>query len=191
MKANVQDPIVRNTSGEREDALNERNLVILNLEAELLGEIAAIQESVRDAVICREWTDFEALLSSMKAYSERFEVLEAERVALFARFYAEQEYAERKGAEKKGGSEAGFYTLVSRLPEQDRKELTEMYRNVKLRTLKLRMANDSLMTYLNEARTTVDTFLEAALPERKGRMYSRLGTQIPTDVRSMVLNQSF
>ncbi|MDR3342966.1 MAG: hypothetical protein LBT14_09325 [Treponema sp.] len=167
MKADIQD--------------NERNLAILQQEAELLGEITAIQESIRAAVINREWTDFEALLGSLKTYSDQFDALEAERTALFACFHAEP----------RDGTEAGFYALVSRLPEPDRSGLTGAYRNIKLRALRVRMANDSLMTYLNEARATVDIFLKAAFPDRKTGVYSRQGTQISADMRSMVLNQSF
>jgi hypothetical protein len=45
------------------------------------------------------------------------------------------------------------------------------------------------MTYLNEARLLVAGFLDAAFPDRKGKIYSRRGVQVQADMRSMVLNK--
>ena len=58
-----------------------------------------------------------------------------------------------------------------------------------METFKIRLTNDTLLRYLNEARATAAAFLEAAFPDLKGRLYSRRGTQVPADMRSMVLNQ--
>ncbi|MDR2534938.1 MAG: flagellar export chaperone FlgN [Treponema sp.] len=166
---------------------NERTFFILQLQTEIMEKIAAIQESVRNAVINRQWTDFESLLRTMNQYGDQFQELETERAALFAGFLEQEEipaYPHDKD------SKPDFYTVVSRLPEEERRGLTELYRNLKLRTLKVRMANDSLVSYLNEAKTTVDSFLDAACPDRKNRFYSRRGAKVPTDMRSMVINQS-
>lgn len=87
--------------------------------------------------------------------------------------------------------EACLYAFASRLPETERKQFTDLYRGLRLRAMKLRAASDSLLLYLNEAKTTVDGFVNAAFPERKSKLYSRRGTQIATDIRCMVLNRVF
>ena len=84
----------------------------------------------------------------------------------------------------------GFYAFAARLPEQERRELSELYRRIKMRTLGVRFANDSLTDYLDETQAVVSGFLEAVFPDRRGKIYSRKGTQVSPDMRSMVLNQT-
>jgi hypothetical protein len=87
--------------------------------------------------------------------------------------------------------EARLYAFASRLPETERRQFTDLYRGLRLRAMKLRAASDSLLLYLNEAKTTVDGFIDAAFPERKSKLYSRRGMQIAADMRCMVLNRVF
>jgi hypothetical protein len=51
------------------------------------------------------------------------------------------------------------------------------------------LENDALTHYLDGARAVVADFLEAAFPDRHGKIYSRQGTRIHADMRSMVLNR--
>jgi hypothetical protein len=153
---------------------------ILTREIGLLEKIALVQIQVKNAVINREWADFELLLDTLGKFSAEFETLEKERIGLFANLFPP------KDGKDEG---AGFYAMVSRLPAEERKTLTGLYRQLKMETFKIRLANDTLIRYINEARSTVSAFLEAAFPDRKGLLYSRRGIQIPSDMRSMVLNQ--
>jgi hypothetical protein len=153
---------------------------ILTREIGLLEKISLVQIRVKNAVINREWADFEQLLDSLGTFSAEFEALEEERTGIFA------DLLPSKNGKDEG---AGFYAMVSRFPAEERKTLTGLYRQLKMETFKIRLANDTLLRYLNEARSTVEAFLEAAFPDRKGRLYSRQGTQVPSDMRSMVLNQ--
>jgi hypothetical protein len=157
----------------------ETCILILKQEIALMEKIGSLQLLVRSAVFSREWADFEIYLNSLGEIGNDFESLEFERERIFSAL------AQRTGSKDEP---AGFYSLASRLPDGERRELTELYRRLKLENIRIRLANDSLMGYLKEARTTVAGFLEAAFPDRKGRLYSRRGTQIPSDMRSMVLN---
>jgi hypothetical protein len=158
----------------------EACLAVLKAQTEILEKITAVQMFVKNAVINREWADFELLLNSLSVLSAEFETLEARRVRLFDDFFL------RTGEKD---AQAGFYVIAARLPGAERKEITELYRRMKMETFKIRLANETLMQYLNEARATVASFLEAAFPDRKGRIYSRRGIHIQADMRSMVLNQ--
>jgi hypothetical protein len=168
----------------------EKYTDILKREIEILGRISSMQELVRNAVVNREWMNFESLLEKMHEQGNEFELLEAERIGLAADFIPEKAPG---GAplNHKADEAAGFYALISRFPEDKEKELGGLYRKLKLETLKTRMANDALLRYLNEGRSVIAAFLEAAFPDRKGRLYSRWGRQIQADMRSMVLNRSF
>ncbi|MDR2020321.1 MAG: hypothetical protein LBQ14_06115 [Treponema sp.] len=153
---------------------------ILTGEIGLLEKIALIQMQVKNAVINREWADFELLLDTLGKFSAEFETLEEERIRLFADLLPQKDGK---------GEGAGFYAMISRFSAEERKALTGLYRQLKMETFKIRLANDTLLRYLNEARTTVTAFLEAAFPDRKGRLYSRRGTQVPADMRSVVLSR--
>jgi hypothetical protein len=160
----------------------QRGMAVLQGEIALVEKIASVQISVRNAVISREWTNFEMLFNKLGELSKEFEALESERIEIFMKI------AEKYGTRDES---AGFYTLISRLPQDERKEAAGLYRRLKMETFKTRLANDTLMVYLNEAKATVEAFLEAAFPDRKGRLYSRQGIERMADMRSMVLDRCF
>jgi hypothetical protein len=153
---------------------------VLRRETELLTAIGSLQKQVWETVLNRNWENFEGLMESLNVLGAEFQVLEQKRVGLMAEFAGD---GVREGE--------SFYRLASRLPGTEGKELAGLYRNLKSETLRVQIANDSLLNYLGEAKTTVAGFLEAVFPGRKSRVYSRQGALIPADMRSMVLNQSF
>jgi hypothetical protein len=155
--------------------------LVLKRELELLDRISALQAQVKNAIINREWTDFEGRFESLAAAGDEFAALDLERARAFARLAGEA------GLDSEGAS---FYRCAARLPEAERRELSELYRRIKMRTLELRLASESLAAYLDEIQTLVSGFLEAVFPDRKGRLYSRRGTQVSPDMRSLVLNRS-
>jgi hypothetical protein len=169
-----QGGALRENSGSYEACLE-----IIEREAGLLAELIPVQEAVSQAVIRREWDRFEASVGFLGELSGRFEELEAERARIFAAL---------PGA---AGGEERFYALVSRFPPEKRREIGARYRELKRESFRLRMVNTSLLEYLNEAKAAVGAFLESVLPKRAGPAYSRLGTRVPQDMRSMMLNASF
>jgi hypothetical protein len=154
---------------------------ILKQELQMLEQIQVLQNEVKNAVRNRQWTDFEGHLGSLAAIGDEFEALDLERVQIFTAF------ARKMGFNHEG---VGFYAFAARLPEPEQRELSELYRRIKMRTLGVRVANDSLTDYLDETQAVVSGFLEAVFPDRKGKIYSRQGTQVTPDMRSMVLNQT-
>jgi hypothetical protein len=157
-------------------------VLVLKQELELLERIQALQVQVKNAVIHREWADFEDLFGSLAVIGDEFETLDLERVKIFAGF------AQNLGFKSEG---ARFYSYAARLPEAERRELSELYRRIKIQTLETRLGNESLTEYLGEIQTVVSGFLEAVFPDRRGKIYTRRGTQVAPDMRSLVLNQSF
>ncbi|MDR2246268.1 MAG: hypothetical protein LBE17_06305, partial [Treponema sp.] len=81
--------------------------------------------------------------------------------------------------------------LAARLPAEERKLLTGLYRNLKLAVFRVGIENTALMNYLNGIRGIVSDFIAAAFPDRKGKLYTRRGGQVHADMRSMVLDRQF
>jgi hypothetical protein len=155
---------------------------ILQQEIALLERLAATQEVVRIAVVNRDWTDLERVIARLDEYGQEFKQIEEQRTALFSEITKESGYPQE---------EVGFYGVVIHLPLEQRKELTDLYRRLKLDTLRIRLANDSLNQYLSVAKGVVSDFLQAAFPDRKGKRYSRQGKEIHSEMRSIVLDRSF
>ena len=152
---------------------------ILKAEIEVLERLSSSHEEVRKAVCGREWTDFDKLITELNKLSEEFEILEKKRADAFLQF-----------AGRSLDEDMSFYNVITKMPHVLREEFSALYRQLKIFVLRIRLANESLMNYIIEAKATVDDFLSAAFPDRKGRLYTRNGTQHRPDMRSMVLDRS-
>jgi len=155
---------------------------ILLKECEMIQNARTEQEKIRLAVMNREWTDFENHFKTMNGIECELVWLENERENLLNEF---------KRDSNENDSKSLFYAMASRLPEEQRNDLTAIYRSLKLESIKLRMANDALMNYLAGIKGTLTDFFSLAFPDRGGKMYTPKGTHFSHDMRSMVLNQSF
>jgi hypothetical protein len=158
-----------------------RCVMVMKQEIELLKKIAAVQDSVRQAVLAREWADFEWKTAEVNLLGEEFALLDAERDALFSGL------AESRGL--KDGEIPAFYTLAAFLPEAWQRELRGLYRTMKMETLKMRVFNEAFINYLHESRTMAAASLDALFPARGGKLYTRKGGRINGDLKSMVLNR--
>jgi len=161
---------------------------ILLRECEHVQEASAIQEKLRLAVAQREWTDFESHIHAMNGIENKLASLEDERQQLFSAFEA---LTQPNVFKREMDAKSRFYAMVSLLPESQRNDLTSIYRNLKIDTLKLRMANEAFMAYIAGVKSTLKEFFESAFPDRAVNVYTREGTHLSHDMRSMVLNRSF
>jgi hypothetical protein len=165
-----------------EKVLYEQCALVLNREIEVLKRISVLQNTIWEAVISREWTDFEAHNQAVNVLGGEFEALEAKR----EEFLSELGPSGGQKDEKKH-----FYVMISCFSPELRNKLTAMYRTLKLETMKVRAFNEMLLSYLAGAKTLMAGFLEAIFPERAGRLYTPQGTQAAADLRSVVLNRHF
>ena len=145
--------------------------ILLN-EIELVNRISNLQEQIRNAVIDRNWTDFESHFSELNLIGDEFTVLEAEREQCF-------------------GKSNGFYALISCFTQEQGRELSEIYRNLKLKTLQIKITGEIIVDFITQARATIAGFFEIAFPDRGGKIYTPHGKHFSHDMRSMVLNQRF
>jgi hypothetical protein len=93
-----------------------------------------------------------------------------------------------------GGTSAGgqrFYDFVQRFPADERQILCALYRRIKFETARLRFSSEALAAYLGEARAFVSGMLEAAFPEKRGKIYGRSGTERSAKLGGIVLDRRF
>jgi len=154
---------------------------ILQKEIALLERLGAAQEVVSQAVFSRDWTDMDALFKRLDEYGTEFEELEKERMGLLSELSTILGFEEEK---------PGFYALTTRLDPELRRQMTDLYRRLKLDVLKIRISNENLNQYITSNRSVISEFLQAAFPDRKGKLYSRHGREIHSEMRSIVLDRS-
>ena len=155
---------------------------ILKQEIELLDKIIDVQYEIRTSVVVREWENFDEFMNTLNTYNNDFEALETERDQVFSSIAVEKN--------RDILAEESFYAVTARLPVFQRQTLTDLYRDLKIRILRVRFENDGLMKYLNEAKSYTETFLDTVFPGRRGKLYSAKGTIVASDMRSMILNHS-
>jgi hypothetical protein len=160
---------------------------ILLRESELIQIAAEMQENLRLAVIEREWDSIEDRFKAINEVEEKMAVLESEREELFADFELTQNHDDIADMDAK----SRFILITKHLPENQQNDLLIIYSNLKMEAMKLRMANETLVTYLAGIKSIVKEFFELAFPDRAGKMYTSRGTHHSNDMRSMMLNQSF
>ncbi|GHV23482.1 hypothetical protein FACS189494_11480 [Spirochaetia bacterium] len=153
---------------------------ILRAQLSILSKITASQAMVRKAVMSKEWVEFNMLIESMGALAEQEEELEGRRISLFAKLDSSSTRQGQSGS-------TWFYAFVTRFNDEQRRELTGLYRKLKLEAAKIRMTNDALNRYLTDARVLVSGLVEAAYPQKKGKLYGRGGKLKDADMRSLVL----
>ncbi|AEF80885.1 hypothetical protein [Leadbettera azotonutricia] len=157
-----------------------RCVSVLGQEIALFKKISAVQDSVRQAVLAREWADFDWKMAEINQLGMEFSSLEQERAGLFACLIGEK---------AQNQEETAFYALVARLPEDERRELSGLYRTLKMEAIKTRAMNEAFLNYLGEAKTMAAAYLEAVYPARGGKLYTSKGAEASKDLKSMVFNR--
>ena len=146
---------------------------VLSGEIDLLKKISALQGKVRQAVMSRDWTDFDVKIQELNQFGTEFAGLEAERVGLFP-----------------ADEGKPFYAAIADLPADESRELSRLYRDLKMETLKMRALNETFLAYLNEAKALAAAYIETICPARGGKLYTRKGRRVSQDLKSLILNNS-
>ena len=160
----------------------EQCVLVFKREIALLQKISMILNSVHNAVMNREWTDFDWKMAEIGQLSEEFSGLEAERVEIFTAL------REKFNSGNRPENDGSFYSLASNLPPDKCRELSGLYRDLKMETIKLKARNETFTGYLNEIKTITAAWLEAIFPVQGGKLYTGKGRQAAAGQHSMVLN---
>ena len=168
----------------------DRCVLVLTEEICLLKKISCTQDKVRQAVMSRDWDAFDEKTREVGQLSEEFKRLEDERDRLFTALTN----ISSKSSAPSGSwviDERSFYTAIITLQAEERRGLSNLYRELKMETLKMRALNETFLTYLNEAKTMTAAYIEAVCPDRGGKLYTRKGRRVSQDLKSIVLNNRF
>ena len=180
----------------------EHCVSVLTGEVGLLKKISAAQDKVRQAVMNREWSDFEENTLEVNSLGSEFAYFEEERARLFSALAnASHGGDDSSGGETSNASdgvgapwtiqEKPFYASIMKLPTEERRELSRLYRELKMETLKMRAVNETFLAYLNEARSLATAYLEAVCPAEDGKLYTRKGCRAARNLQSIVFNNRF
>jgi hypothetical protein len=160
-----------------------RCVSVLSEEIALLKRIFQVQDAVRQTVMAREWADFDSKIAQINQLGEEFSLLEAERVEIFAALQLNFTQIPANSDQ-----EPSFYCLTTKLPIIESRELSKLYRELKMETLRIKALNETFLNYLKEVKNVAVAWLEAVFPAQGGKLYSRKGRQVSGDPRCMVLN---
>jgi hypothetical protein len=143
---------------------------ILRKERDILARITEIQSEVRSSAEERRWLDFEAAEKSIGLFESQIALLESELTRL------------------SGGKKIHFYHFALTFPDAERRELCALHRQIRSLAGKVRSENNALRDYVASQSALVNRYLEAAFPERLGKLYSRFGAKRDMDIDGIVLN---
>jgi len=160
-----------------------RAVNILSSELDLLRKISEAQNSVRQAAMNREWTDFDEKTIEVNRLGGEFTVLDQERADLFSCL--------NDGSRRRTAEDLPFTSLIEGLPEDERKELLALYRVLRLETHKMKALNETFLAYLNDAKILASAYISTVCPSRGGKLYTNKGKTISPDLRSIVINNHF
>ncbi|MDR0683746.1 MAG: hypothetical protein LBF83_01260 [Spirochaetaceae bacterium] len=147
---------------------------VLNAELMALAEAGEVQALVSEAVKRRDWVDFDASIGVINRIGARVEELEKERLALMP-----------------GVTGSGFYQFAGLFPDNERRILCGLYRQVKMEAARTRFEAEALASYLGEAHAIVSGMIEAAFPEKRGKIYGRSGMEQNAKLGGIVLDRRF
>ncbi|HUX13459.1 MAG TPA: hypothetical protein VMW87_10550 [Spirochaetia bacterium] len=150
----------------------------LQLQGILLDRLSHEEARLQIAVLQKDWIALEACVREMKSLSAGVEECETRR---------NESYRSLKTSLglKSGDS---FYDVLARLPIDERQELVELYRRLRIGIAKVRSITDGIDAYVTATVGTMRDILDELFPERKGKLYSRTGAAASTDTSSMVVN---
>jgi hypothetical protein len=149
---------------------------VLKAELEALSRAGAAHELVSEAVKRRDWVDFDACISVINEIGVQMEELECERIARMSGI---------------SGEAGGFYDFALRFSEEERRILCGLYREVKIEASRMRFRAAALEAYLGGARALVSGLLEAAYPEKRGKIYGKTGEERSARLGGIVLDRRF
>lgn len=148
-------------------------------EITVVTNLIACQKRMYQAVVQRDWIQFQKELMLSGKMTETFTDLEQMRTALLSET--------NSGA----GLNNDFYRSTACLPEQRRIRANELYRELKKLLLLSQSENRVLQAYVSNARTVVSGIVDTLVPVRKNKIYTNKGSLVSTNVESLVLNRSF
>lgn len=153
-------------------------LAALSEQVTQMERLAEHEGALQQCLIDRDWDALEQLVPRMVKTSEAIEAAEALRDAAVGRL------AQALGM----GRAARFSEIIESLPEDSRRTLAELYRNLKIVVLRLQSRTAAIDTYVRATVSTMRGVLRELYPEHATHVYSRSGGGAFTGGQALVVN---
>jgi hypothetical protein len=152
---------------------------ILEKEIELIDSFTVIEGSIIDSVINNNWDILESVINKAEGLSLLIEALDKKRAICV------QTLRESTGED----DSAHFYRLTAGLETEQKDQINDLYRKLKLSVLNLQNMNWRIDTYVGTVTGIMKQTLKEIYPHRRGSLYSKTGTIREAESNPMVLNR--
>jgi hypothetical protein len=150
---------------------------LMELQIQGMDQFQDTQLAAKAALETKSWPLLERALQSLDFQSEGLKCLEERRNALWLRIQLQVL-----------GHEAKFYETLPRLPEPWRDPMATLFRDLKLRSLRLKGLGLGIATYVQTASALVKAVVHEMNPALRDRVYARNGILRGRNAHPLVLN---
>lgn len=157
----------------------EHLIDVITRETELIDSFSTVEASVMESVINNNWDSLEPELNQAEKLSGLIESLDKKRELAVEAIRTEI------------GVETGmhFYRLTAGLEREQRDQLNELFRKLKLSVLNLQNMNWRIDAYVGTVTGIMKQTLKEIYPNRRGSLYSKTGSLREAQNNPMVLNK--
>jgi len=152
---------------------------LIAAQADAMLAFGTHEQELQTAIMNRDWSTIDSLVPRMQRSSAELEATDAARHDAFV--VAKRELGL--------SSDASFSDFIDRVNEDDRRELTALYRSLQVSVLRVKSVTRGIDSYVRGTLRTTNEVLGEVFPDQKGTMYSRRGKRSPADGRAMVLDR--
>ncbi len=159
--------------------MTERLEKILDAGIESLTELHACQRRMHECVLRRDWVALQKEMAVRDSVEAAIVSIEEERRSVLSALAPDPSEA------------PDFYRATARLEPRARSALNGKFRELKRLVILSKTENEIFETYLAHAQSLLKGLIEAVMPSRRNRIYTRSGALNSGPVESLVLNKSF
>jgi len=161
------------------DALSLKLADLMEKETNVLNEISREEENLQQALRKSSWEEMEIIINKLSPLSVKMDRLEIDREKVYQKL--------KTMLDKK--EEDGFYSIAMHMHGQTREGCLGGYRKMKVALLRMQGITAGIDQYVRTVGDTSRSVLNEVFPHRKGRIYSKTGSEKPVQSDPMILNR--
>ncbi|AFG36887.1 flagellar export chaperone FlgN [Spirochaeta africana] len=150
----------------------------LQQQVQLLESLAGCEHRMQQAVMRKNWHELDESLHQLQTISEEIHRCEQDREQSFASLCRQLNLPES----------SRFAQVVGHLPDENRREITSLYRRLKIAVLRVQTITSGVDAYINTTVETMNQIVEEVFPGARGSVYSRDGSVYGKQPPAMVVN---
>jgi len=152
---------------------------ILRQQIKVIKEVYVYQKELSDSVRSRSWEGIECCVLKSTEASNEFLRLDKQCFLFLNRLNPYNEEV------------CDFYGYIASLPEENKKKLTQLYRDLQRQVYLSKTANDTLESYVSHVQTLTEDMMDAAAVGTRTSFYTRTGAPAQSNYGSLVVDTVF